>query len=569
MASILETTLPRLRHATRLGLATALIAAAGSTHIAWAEPANPSDEEIRQAESDIDAGAATVSSLVATIATLQRQRDDLDLELGARREEANKATVDAHDAQTAAEMARQDAAAAKEELNRRQSDMEKAQEGLDEISRASYRQSLTDTASTLSGERNSEDGLDRQTHLRVVSDKQAAAIEKLDRARTAAANQESVLREKRNIAEERERIALEAEETARHAYRTSEEQVSQLSSQRDAVAAELESAEDELESARENAEDLLQQREEYREFERAEAERKAAEEAAQRAAEEAAKAQAEASRSAVEATETPDAGSAELTEEPQSDGVKEAQQAAREAQDSLTEAQRRESEAAAEFVASIQPEHNTLENPYPTDEDAAAVEVAEIQNPNGIEGLTEEEDDATATEEPEHTSGADHTGASTSSSTAGAESSAAASGSRAEQIEIVINRAMSQLGQPYAWGGGTAQGPSQGIRDGGVADSYGDYNKIGFDCSGLVLYAFAGVGISLPHYSGYQYQHGTKVDPSNMQRGDLLFYGPGGSSHVAIYLGDGQMIEAPQSGSFVQISPVRWTGMSEYVVRLI
>ena len=77
------------------------------------------------------------------------------------------------------------------------------------------------------------------------------------------------------------------------------------------------------------------------------------------------------------------------------------------------------------------------------------------------------------------------------------------------------------------------------------------------------------LGIALPHYTGYQYQRGTKINPSEMQRGDLIFYGPGASQHVAIYLGDGMMIEAPSSGSTVQVSPVRWSGMTEYAVRLI
>ncbi|SER49063.1 DIP1281 family NlpC/P60 protein [Corynebacterium cystitidis] len=144
-----------------------------------------------------------------------------------------------------------------------------------------------------------------------------------------------------------------------------------------------------------------------------------------------------------------------------------------------------------------------------------------------------------------------------------------ADSSRAAKIETVIARAETQLGVPYAWGGGDANGPTKGIRDGGVADAHGDYNKIGFDCSGLTLYAFAGVGISLPHYSGYQYQRGTKISPSEAQRGDLLFWGPSGSQHVAIYLGDGMMIEAPQSGDVVKKSPVRWSGMSQYAVRLI
>ena len=141
--------------------------------------------------------------------------------------------------------------------------------------------------------------------------------------------------------------------------------------------------------------------------------------------------------------------------------------------------------------------------------------------------------------------------------------------SREDKIEAVIDRAMAQVGMPYAWGGGNANGPTKGISDGGVADSHGDYNKVGFDCSGLVIYAFAAAGISLPHFTGYQYQRGEKVDPSQMQRGDLIFYGPNGGEHVAIYLGDGQMLEAPQSGSTVSVNPVRQAGMAPYAVRLI
>src|SRR5699024_7644909 len=141
--------------------------------------------------------------------------------------------------------------------------------------------------------------------------------------------------------------------------------------------------------------------------------------------------------------------------------------------------------------------------------------------------------------------------------------------SRSEKIEAVIARAESQIGVPYAWGGGDANGPTKGIRDGGVADSFGDYNKVGFDCSGLMIYALAGVGISLPHFTGYQYNKGQRISPQEMERGDLIFYGPGGNHHVAIYLGDGMMLEAPQSGQTVTKSPVRWSGMSEYAVRLL
>jgi len=127
--------------------------------------------------------------------------------------------------------------------------------------------------------------------------------------------------------------------------------------------------------------------------------------------------------------------------------------------------------------------------------------------------------------------------------------------------EYVIGRAMSQIGVPYSWGGGNAAGPSRGIDDGA--------GTVGFDCSGLILYAFAGVGIRLPHYSGSQYNMGRKIPAAEMRRGDVIFYGPGGSQHVTLYLGDGQMLEAPYTGSTVKISPVRTSGMTPYVVRYI
>ncbi|RVW03354.1 NlpC/P60 family protein [Rhodococcus spongiicola] len=141
--------------------------------------------------------------------------------------------------------------------------------------------------------------------------------------------------------------------------------------------------------------------------------------------------------------------------------------------------------------------------------------------------------------------------------------------SGSDAIETVIDRGMSQLGVQYAWGGGNANGPTLGIRDGGVADSFGDFNKVGFDCSGLMIYAFAGIGISLPHYSGYQYTAGTQVPSSQMRRGDMIFYGPNASKHVALYLGGGQMLEALQSGTVVRVSAVRWDGMTPYAVRMV
>ena len=130
-----------------------------------------------------------------------------------------------------------------------------------------------------------------------------------------------------------------------------------------------------------------------------------------------------------------------------------------------------------------------------------------------------------------------------------------------QAIEYVIKRAQSQIGVPYSWGGGNAAGPSRGIDSGA--------GTVGFDCSGLILYAFAGAGIKLPHYSGSQYTAGRQIPAAQMRRGDVIFYGPGGSQHVTLFLGNGQMIEAPYTGSTVKIAPVRTSGMTPFVVRYI
>jgi peptidoglycan DL-endopeptidase RipA len=127
--------------------------------------------------------------------------------------------------------------------------------------------------------------------------------------------------------------------------------------------------------------------------------------------------------------------------------------------------------------------------------------------------------------------------------------------------EYVIQRMQAQQGVPYSWGGGNAAGPSRGIDSGA--------GTVGFDCSGLMLYGFAGVGIKLDHYTGSQYNAGRKIPSSQMRRGDMIFYGPNASQHVAMYLGNGQMLEAPYTGSHVKVSPVRTSGMTPYVTRMI
>lgn len=130
-----------------------------------------------------------------------------------------------------------------------------------------------------------------------------------------------------------------------------------------------------------------------------------------------------------------------------------------------------------------------------------------------------------------------------------------------QAIEYVIRRGGTQMGVPYSWGGGKPTGPSTGVDSGA--------GTVGFDCSGFTQFAFAGVGVLIPKYSGDQYNTGRKVPQSQAKRGDLLFWGPGGTQHVAIFLGNGQMLEASGSGGKVQVSPLRTSGLQPYLARII
>lgn len=97
----------------------------------------------------------------------------------------------------------------------------------------------------------------------------------------------------------------------------------------------------------------------------------------------------------------------------------------------------------------------------------------------------------------------------------------------------VVGVAMQYLGVPYRWGGAD---PS------------------GFDCSGLIMYAYAKVGVSLPHHAASQFGMGVPVSRDELQPGDLVFFH--GLGHAGIYIGGGQMIHAPQTGDVVKISNI-------------
>jgi cell wall-associated NlpC family hydrolase len=104
--------------------------------------------------------------------------------------------------------------------------------------------------------------------------------------------------------------------------------------------------------------------------------------------------------------------------------------------------------------------------------------------------------------------------------------------------------AVREVGVPYRWGGASP--------------------AAGFDCSGLVYWAYGRLGIELPHSSYALYDQGRRVTPSRMKAGDLLFFS--GLGHVGIYIGRGRMVHAPHSGSRVQVVSL---GSSSYGSRIV
>lgn len=121
----------------------------------------------------------------------------------------------------------------------------------------------------------------------------------------------------------------------------------------------------------------------------------------------------------------------------------------------------------------------------------------------------------------------------------------------------VIAAARSQIGIPYAWDGGGYTGPTHGICDGGAAAN--DCRITGYDCSGLVMYAIyqASAGkIMLPHSADAQTRQGTPVPAADIAPGDIIsFTDPGQTiaGHVGIYIGGGNIIDAPESGTLIRV----------------
>lgn len=114
-----------------------------------------------------------------------------------------------------------------------------------------------------------------------------------------------------------------------------------------------------------------------------------------------------------------------------------------------------------------------------------------------------------------------------------------------------INAAKKYLGTWYSWGGGSLTGPSKGIGRGA--------NTVGFDCSGLVRYAYNMAGKKMPRTSGPQAAMGKRTSVYNLRPGDLI----GRPGHIVMYIGGGKIIEAPSTGKKVRIMSMKARGIRD------
>jgi cell wall-associated NlpC family hydrolase len=121
-----------------------------------------------------------------------------------------------------------------------------------------------------------------------------------------------------------------------------------------------------------------------------------------------------------------------------------------------------------------------------------------------------------------------------SGSGGGSDSGAGPVAPAGDAAAVAVQVALAQVGKPYVWG---AVGPGS------------------FDCSGLMMYAYGKAGVSLPHYSGDQWNVSRPVPLDQLQPGDLIFYGMP-SYHVGMYVGGGMMVNAPNPSEPVRVQSI-------------
>ncbi|TKV60713.1 hypothetical protein FDO65_03245 [Nakamurella flava] len=534
-------------------------------------PDNPSDDQIQQSQDDAAAQAAEVGRLggqvTRTEADIQRLQQDMEL----KAELANKAAVDLQVAQADAAQASAAAAQAQQDAQAAATAVDDAKAKAKQFAAASFRQgSVVGSVGALLDAGSPTEILQRRELLDQVSASQLNAINRLEVSRNQKTNSDSAARAALDAATAAQGRADAAKQTADQAQQAATAALSAGQDQLGRLQSQLTAQQTAYQQALANAQGLQNQRDQYNQWlaqkaAEEEAARKAAEEAARLAAEEAARqaAAAEAARQAAAQQAAADAAAAAAQQAAAQQAA--AQQAAARQAATIENARRAQPTSSGTYYADCNAARDAGAAPINKGEPGYRAELD--PNGNGVACDGGADSGSTAGSGSGSTTGSGSgSGSGSSSGSSGSTRTATVSAaSSSSQGQTVVAAAKRWLGTQYAWGGGDSDGPTLGIRDGGVADRYGDYNKVGFDCSGLALYAWAQVGVYLPHYSGYQYQGQPKVSRGDLQPGDLVFWAyntsdPGTIHHVAIYLGDNQIIEAPNSGSYVRISSMYWDG---------
>ena len=523
---------------------------------------------------------SAMGELVTAVSRAQANVDALNLDLGGLQESVNQSLVDLHDAQVKAEQARRGKDEAKRRLDEAQERVDVLRAELDELSRSQYRgASPSDALVAVSGKDTQRDVLDRSFFLRQRSEEKRAKLAEAEQARAEAANEEATLREASELADASEAEAKQAEANARELLDANRAALEASVAERDAAQSQLDSAQKDLEQQRPAKSEQAQpdQAQPDTQTNAPQVQPETADSASAEAAPDNAIAadpyaatltvskgdttyevpeevvdlvRQRVSNDAPEAPEPSretviDAVRTVAQTSSDSDIAALSSQSGLPALDSDTIAKVGAVAAGIAMVGGVAANHGSFDS---STTDTAQLITAFADGLNGALGTVEQTSDTTEAADSTSTLSAVLPEVETAADVSAKTQKSVAAVSNSSQVETVIARAQSAIGTPYVWGGSQPGG---------------------FDCSGLVLYAFAAAGVALPHYTGYQYQRGTQIPASEAQRGDLLFWGPGGNQHVAIYLGDGTMIEAPQSGQNVTIAPVRWSGMAPNAVRLL
>ena len=463
------------------------------------------------------------------------------------------------DAQVAAETANEDYLSALDDLDAATADAETAQTNADEAAkkteaaRSDLGQVVVQTYQDGDGALNAltpylstdswGDVSDDDVALTRAGENTDAEVQKVEALQAVADTMQSIadqkVTEKQTAADdaavaktEAETAATNAETAVTNAETKRSGLITQLAEQRNTTTALETKYQDQLEAERKAREEA--------------AAKAAAEKAAQTQAakDEVAKAQ-EAAKSGniAESEATPSASpapteeaTAEWTQEPTAEPTREAAAAATADTDASAKAEAdAKASADAEATAKAQADAKATA-------DAEATAAAEAQK---------KADEQAAAQKAAEEQAAAEAAQKAAEEQAAQEAAAQAAAASANKADTVISAAKDYLGVPYVWAG----------------ESYS-----GVDCSGLMTLAYQQAGVYLTHSSRAQYGQGTAIPLSEVQPGDLVFWSHDGTQsgiyHVAIYLGDDTMIEAPTFGMTVRVTSMRYSGIMPYAVRL-